>query len=122
WSTTANWSGGIVPSDSTSSATFGSAISGARTVTLDSARTVGAITVNNSNSYTIAGSNVLTLNSSTGTAQLLVSAGNHSITAPIAVSQNTAVMVTSSGSTLTLSGAMTFGTGTAFTKAGAGTV
>src|SRR5437016_4456280 len=75
WSTAGNWSGAI-PSGSGASASFGSVIQAARTVTLDSARTVSSISFNSTNGYTLSGS-ALTLAGAAPSVSVTV--GNHAI-------------------------------------------
>jgi hypothetical protein len=102
WSTAGSWSGSV-PNGTDAIATFGNAITAGRSITVDSAQTVGTLNFNSSSAYTIAGSSTLSLNVSTGQATINVSAGSHSISAPLAPLVNTSINITPSGSTLTLS-------------------
>jgi hypothetical protein len=90
-------------------------------VTVDVPITVGQLDFDNTNAYTVAGSNALTLNATTGDAQINVVRGSHTIGAPLILADNTLVTVTPAGSNLTLNGAVT-ATTTSLTKAGAGTL
>ena len=90
---------------------FAPGITTASTVTLDGNRTVGGATFTSTDAFTIAvgnaPTNTLTFDNGTvATANLVVAVGNDSITAPVAVTGNSvlAINVTSSGSTLTMSG------------------
>jgi hypothetical protein len=119
WSVIGNWSG-AVPSGTDSIATFGPAITAGRTITLDSAQTLGTINFNSSSTYTVAGTNTLSMNVSTGQASINVSAGSPVISAPLMLLVPTTITVTPVGSTLTLSALQT--SGVSLTTAGAGTV
>jgi hypothetical protein len=89
-------------------------------VTLDAARTVGALEFNSSASYTIAGPSTLTL-SATGGASINVLQGSHVIATPIALQSNLAASVVG-GATLTVSGNLTAASGLSLTKSGLGTM
>lgn len=85
WATAANWANGV-PNSSGANAIFGSAISQPRTVTLAAPATAGVLTFNNVNRYTIGGASTLTLNGTSNvTATILL--GNHTISAPVALSK-----------------------------------
>jgi sulfatase modifying factor 1 len=119
WSSAGNWSGSV-PNATDAVANFGSAITAARTITVDAPQTVGTITFSGTNPYTIAGSNLLSMNVSTGQASVNVSAGSPTISAPLAFLANATITVTPSASTLTLSNLQT--SSIALTTAGAGQV
>jgi fibronectin-binding autotransporter adhesin len=105
WSTAANWTSNAAPSGEGSQANFFGAIKQARTVTVDAAFTVGTMTFDSLHSYTIAGSNALTLNNG-GTALITVMSGAHTISAPVTLANHLQIS-TNSGTSLTLSGALT---------------
>ncbi len=111
-----------VPDAEDSPANFLSAITAARTVTVDGSYKAGSITFDNANRYTIAsggsGTN-LTLAKSTGSATIDVVSGSHTIAVPIVLDDNLAVTVTPAGSVLTISSDVT-ASGKTITKAGAG--
>ncbi len=86
WSNAGNWLNGI-PSGANVTAEFGPVITTARTVTLDSNRTVGALTFNNANSYSISGASTLTLNQTVGNAQASIVLGNHTVSTPVSLSK-----------------------------------
>jgi autotransporter-associated beta strand protein len=125
WSTAANWGNNTIPG-AANSVIFGSAITAARTITLDGNRTVTSILFNNPNAYTLApgsGTNAnssLTLDNGTATATLSDTSGNHSITAPLILNSPTVVTVSNLADTLTLSGGI-HGAGN-ITLTGLGTV
>jgi hypothetical protein len=121
WSLGSNWIGGTAPNGVDHTATFGAAILAPRIVTVDSPQTVGAMTFSNSNSYTIGGSSTLTLDVSSGQAQVQVVSGNHTIAAPLTLNKDTTFTVDNDSNVLTVSGNMN-ATGKTVTKAGIGIV
>src|SRR5436190_2459977 len=88
WSDTTRWTSGIIADGQDSIADFSTiAINGNRTVTLDSARTVGVLKATDldaataaNNSWTISGSNTLTLSTTTGTPTITVAVGIPNVT------------------------------------------
>jgi hypothetical protein len=120
WSTAGNWSGGV-PNSVGEQAVLGSVITQPRTITADIPVTVGQLDFANTNAYTIAGANALTLNATSGDAQINVTQGSHTIGAPLTLADNTVVTVTPAASNLTLSGAVS-GASASLIKAGAGTL
>jgi hypothetical protein len=87
------------------------------TVTVDSAHTVGAINFTSPISYTIGGSSALTMDVNSGQASINVTAGSHTISAPVALNDN--LTITSAASTgVALTGNLT-ATSRSITKAGA---
>jgi GH35 family endo-1,4-beta-xylanase len=106
WSTAGNWSTGGVASAAGQTAYIGSAVA-PRTVTVDSARTVGMLAFNSLNSYTLGGTGTITFagfNVAGGNvAAVHVTAGNHAIGAPVILSDDTTVTVGPVISTLTMS-------------------
>ncbi|RYD22415.1 MAG: hypothetical protein EOP88_08145, partial [Verrucomicrobiaceae bacterium] len=103
WSAAGNWVNGI-PNAIGVTAKFGTIITAPRAVNLDSARTVGAIQFNNTNSYSITGASLLTLNATTGNAGIEVLSGSHTIFAPLSLSDTLDISLASAANTLTLSG------------------
>jgi autotransporter-associated beta strand protein len=114
WTTAANWNG-VVPNTAGYNARFGTAGT-PTTVQVSGAKTVGAITFDNSaGSYTLSGgaSDIITLNAgSASTAALNVDSGSHFIAAPLVLQSDTAAtladqtMLTVSGN---ISGAKNLG-------------
>lgn len=124
WSTTGSWSGGTVADGAGFSANITGAITGNRTITLDTARTIGVLNVGDtdrSHSYTISGAQVLSFdngaspaainavatsnNDNVGVAISLTSTGN----ANFNIANNNAIATTSTARTLTISGAISSG-------------
>ena len=94
-------------------------------ITLTSPITAGVLRFTSSNNYTIGGASTLTLDQPTlptpntqTLAQVIVSAGNDTISAPVQLNKSTALSVPS-GSTLNLSGGVS-GTGIAMSLSGGG--
>ena len=112
WSGVINWSGGIIADGADSTATFSS--SATRTITLDSARTLGNLTLNTS-SYNLIGGNPLTLQTSSGIPTVAVNAGTTLIGSPLSSSQQ--ISFTGGGQVLltnqanNLSGGIIYGSG-----------
>lgn len=84
WSGAANWITGTVADGADNRATFSSTAT--RTVTLDTARTIGNLTFNTS-SYNLIGGNTLTLQNSTNIPTVTVNAGTTTIGVPLSSSQ-----------------------------------
>lgn len=105
WTTGANWSPSE-PNGAGDTATFGSAITAPRTVTLDANRTIGNISFNNANAYTIAptAAEVLTVGDGTADKTLQVVSGSHTIAAGLVLSATTVTADIAAGQKLTLSG------------------
>jgi hypothetical protein len=120
WSVTGNWTLGLPIADG-ATAVFGGAITAARTVTLDLPVTVGSIDFKNSASYTVAGVNTLTLDAASNNATINVATGNHVISAPVTLADNTVITVTPLLRSLSITGSLT-ANGVTLTKAGAGTL
>ena len=116
WSQAANWQSGIVADGANNTASFTTAgVTGTITVTLDSARTIGALVFgdpNNSFPWTLSGANTLTLsNSAAGGPTINVSEFTPSatISVPLAGTQG----LTKTGNlTLILTGTNTYSGGT----------
>ena len=120
WSLPANWAGGV-PNETGAQAVLGSIITSPRTAAVDTPITVGRLDFENTNAYTIAGSNILTLDATSGDAQINVGSGSHTISAPVTLADNTTVSVLSAASRLALAGELN-SSGQNVTKAGAGTL
>ena len=107
WAAAANWSAAAVPAAG-ASVTFGPTITTAATVTLDGNRSVARLTFNTAKSVTIAQGttlavNTLTLSDPAGAPAVTVTAGSHTIAAPLSLSAG-ATVTTATGTALTLSG------------------
>ena len=106
WSGSGSWINYGVPSGSGIQVVFDGAINAPRTITLDVSPTAGTLTFDNANSYTLSGSGRLTLSTTQGDAAIQVLSGTHSISANIMLSSSTDVIVSGTGSLLTLSGSL----------------
>lgn len=129
WSAAGNWSGGVPGANSGNAgdvATFASVTTtAARTVTLDTNETVGAIIMNQAQSFSITNAaNTLTLDNKGAGATLTVTAGTaNAIQTAISLNDNLTASI-SSGKSLTISGVVTNSSGTTktLTMNGAGTL
>jgi hypothetical protein len=123
---TSDWTNGV-PWTAGDTATFGGKLATSGSVTLDNNWTIGHIVFNNSTaSYTIAAgspSGTLTLDDTggAGTADIAVTAGGHSISAPISLAAGLAVNL-SSGTGLTLSNTVSGAGSMPVTVTGPGTL
>jgi fibronectin-binding autotransporter adhesin len=120
WTTASNWTPSE-PNGAGDTATFGSVITAPRTVTLNANRTIGNVVFDNANSYTLApaAAQTLTMGDGTGSRQLQVITGSHTISAPVALASNVGVDVVT-GQSLALTGSVSGG-GT-LTKTSGGTL
>jgi fibronectin-binding autotransporter adhesin len=125
WGTNANWTSGAYANGVSAQANFLGLINQARTVTVNNAYTIGSMTFNNANSYTIAtdgnAAHILTINNN-GLGVIGVTAGNHTISAPLKLVDNLEITPASSTG-LTISGGITESSaGRTVTLDGAGNV
>jgi hypothetical protein len=129
WSTAGNWwtnyyGSAPLPNAVGAQAIFGRVITAPRTVTLTSDKTVGALTFDSPQAYTLAGTGRLVLDSTApGGATINVTAGAHTVSAPLKLNVNTTLTVTpDAGNTskLTITGNLSASAGVTLTKAGAG--
>ena len=118
WHNAANWSPAVIPNGNDNTVDFTGAGSSITTVTMDSPATVREITLDGSSSYRLEGNRTLILDANTGSAQLTVTGGNHSWTAPVATDTSTTIDI-ASGAELTLEGSFAFLNQTV-TKSGSG--
>ncbi|HEY1686064.1 MAG TPA: dockerin type I repeat-containing protein [Tepidisphaeraceae bacterium] len=130
WGSAANWTSNVVPSATGADVTFGTN-SSIYNVTLSSPQTVGTLRFNGTNSYTIGGTATLTLaengggtNPITGAAgfspaSVQVTAGNHTISAPVMLASTTEFSAVS-GASISLSGPVTAASGIALIANGGG--
>lgn len=122
WANSTNWNG-TFPNATGATANFNVNLSAPATVTLDGAKTVGAITfLSGTNGYTIAqgSGGSLTLNNGLVNSAVLDGAGSHTISVPLVLATNTIVDTTALTDSMTLSGAIS-GTGK-LTKTGPGSL
>ncbi|HEX8524300.1 MAG TPA: PEP-CTERM sorting domain-containing protein [Tepidisphaeraceae bacterium] len=121
WSAGQKWSADV-PAGVGVGAQFLSAIQADRTVTVDSERTVGSLTFDNTHRYTLNGSGPIKMNVSAGNAAITVRSGSHTIVTPIVLEKTTQVKVSNASSRLTLAGDMSASAGAGLIKTGAGTL
>jgi hypothetical protein len=131
WTDTTSWKYGVtvngVPATGTppngvdAIADFRTIISAPVTINVNSARTVGTINFDNpAAGYTLSGSTI-TLDVSSGNAEINVASGNHTIAAPLTLNDATTFRVLPAASTLSIFGTLTCGSH-AITKEGDGTL
>jgi len=121
WNNASNWTNAIVPNAPGAVADFFGIITTAQTVYSNTPVTAGTVSFNNSNAYVIAGAGSLTLQASTGSAQISVLKGSHTIQLPVTFASNTTLSV-APGSTLNLTNAVTVDASAAITQTGGGAV
>ncbi len=102
-------------------AEFLSSITSNHTVFTDAADTVGTLTFDNANTYEITGTGSLTLQTTSGSAQVNVQEGSQEINLPTTLASNTVFNV-SSGATLTIGNPLTINSGVNLTQTGSGSV
>lgn len=113
WSDTTKWNGGIVADGAGSTASFVVDIDGGRTVTLDSARTIGGLVftdaTNATHDWTLSGTNTLTLD---GTSPVTISVTNRTATInTVLTTVDGDVVQKTSGGTLVLTAQNLFANG-----------
>jgi arabinogalactan endo-1,4-beta-galactosidase len=118
WYNASDWTGGV-PMFAGNVANFGSAITAPRTVTMNNAESVSTINFSSSISYTIVGPSTLTMSATSGQAAINVTAGSHTISAPMSLASDTNVTVTPAASSLIVTGALS-ASSRLLTKSGAG--
>lgn len=119
WGNAANWAVGL-PSGAGQIARFGTAITAARTVTLEGPRTVGAMRFQNAAaSYTIAGGSILTLDNGASSSRIDVLEGDHTIDVPLTIAGDAEI---NAAWTSTLQVSKPIAAGGRLTKFGSGTV
>lgn len=123
---TSNWSAGVAPNGVDAVAMLGYQDSGrsdpqpATTVTLSSNLTLGTLLFDNPNTYTVNGPGTLTLEASTGDAQIILSQGDHVVNASTTLASNTDMTV--AAGSLTFSSSISSASGTVLTTHGGGTL
>ena len=121
WGTAGNWTTGGVANSLGQTAYFGPT-TGAKTITVDGAKTIGMLALDGSTgSYTIGGSTITLqgFNSTGGhLAAIYVASGNHEIDSPLSMADNTTVTVAPAASSLALTNLQS--TTVSFSKAGIG--
>ena|GEM_PF-4717482 len=115
----ASWTNQTPPNAVGASATFGGVITAPRTVTMQTAVTLGSISFNNANKYTLSGSSALTLDASLGSVAIDVANGDHDLAVPVVLADNTITTV-AGGKTLSFTGGLTLAPNTSLTALGGG--
>jgi autotransporter-associated beta strand protein len=92
WTTPGNWSS-TIPNQAGATANFTTSLSNPSIVTLDGAKTVGALVFTSTNGYTIAqgSGGTLTLNNNSDPAAIAINDGLHTVSAPLNLVSNTEV-------------------------------
>ncbi len=121
WNTGGNWANSTVPNGVGAEADFFGVITSAATVSTAVPVTAGLLNFNNANSYTIGGAGSLTLQTSSGNAQVIVQAGTQKINVPLTVASSTVFNV-ASGTSLQILSPLTINAGQSVTQTGTGTV
>jgi T5SS/PEP-CTERM-associated repeat protein len=120
WTSVSNWTVGD-PNHAGATAVFGGKITAPRSVTTDEPITVGRIDFDNANAYTIDGDDTVTLNATSGAAQINVTSGSHTISAPLTLADDTVITVSPAAGNLSITGALS-ASAVKLTKVGAGTL
>jgi hypothetical protein len=122
WNSITNWTPTGVPNGVDVEADFGGISTSNHTVFTDSPVTVGELNFTNAtNLYEITGTGSLTLQTSTGTANVIVPSGTQEINLPTTLASNTLFNI-SSGATLVVGNPLTLNSGVNLTQTGGGTV
>jgi hypothetical protein len=89
WTDPNNWQVGSIPNDATHQVLFGSAITAARTVAVDTNKTVNTMSFANANTYAISGPATITFAGTSPTIE--ASSGSHQLQTKVKLDANTAV-------------------------------
>ncbi len=116
-----NWSAGQIPNAVGAEAVFGSVITAPRTVYADQAVTLGRLNFNNASRYQLTGNGTLTMDATTGSAAINLTAGSHKINLPLTLNDNTNANV-ATGTTLVIADPLTLANGSQLNISGGGTV
>jgi T5SS/PEP-CTERM-associated repeat protein len=120
WSSAANWTNDV-PSAAGAVAVFDDKITAPRAVTVDVPVTLGRIDFASTHSYTIGGSRPITLQANSIAEAINVTSGNHTVSVPVVLADDTSITVTPAASNLSITGTLS-ASGIDLTKAGAGTL
>ncbi len=121
WNEENNWLRGAAPNAAGAEADFFGAVSQSTTVYTDTPVTLGTLNFNNANTYQITGAGSLTLQASTGSAQIIVQAGTQEINLPMTIASNTTINV-STGAQLIIANPITIDSGMSIVQTGGGNV
>jgi hypothetical protein len=120
WNVATNWTNGV-PNGVGVEADLFTALTAAHTVYTDVPVTLGILNFNNNNTYVVTGAGSLTMQTTTGSATVIVQQGTQKINLPLTIASNTTLNV-SSGATLLISNPVTINAGDSLTATGPGTV
>jgi hypothetical protein len=120
WNVASNWTTGVPNAIGAEADLFG-AITANHNIYSDIPITVGTINFNSPFEYVIDGAGSMTLQTSSGSANLIVQQGTQKINLPLTIASNTSINV-ASGSTLQISDPVTINPGMAVNSIGTGTV
>jgi alpha-galactosidase len=121
WNAGSNWLRGAAPNGVGAEADFFGVITAAHTVYTDTPVTVGTLNFNNANTYQITGAGSLTLQATSGNAQIIVQAGTQEINLPTTIASNTTINV-STGAQLIIANPITIDSGAGIVQTGGGSV
>ncbi|MEO6434439.1 MAG: hypothetical protein ABIP55_01590, partial [Tepidisphaeraceae bacterium] len=120
WLSGSNWQANTVPGGVNATARFLFTATQPRTIDLPATATAGHVEFTNANAYTLSGVGTLSLQTSTGTADVTVGKGSHAINVPVTLNSSTVFAIPPAGSTLTVSNQITAAAGVVITKTGDG--
>jgi hypothetical protein len=121
WFGATNWAAGGAPNGVNAVANLGSAITVARTISVNGPVTLGTLNINNANRYTLSGTGSLAMGTSTGDAAINVAQGSHTIGVQLILNNTTNASVPT-GQKLTISGPVFALNGAFLNAVGTGTV
>jgi hypothetical protein len=120
WNTASNWSAGV-PNAAGAEARLTGAITSSKTIYTDTAVTLGALRIDNANTYVIAGSGTLIMDGGAASALVEVQTGTQKINLPLTIATNTDLSV-AAAATLKISDPVTINSGKSLTQSGTGAV
>ena len=121
WNAGSSWANGVIPNAAGAEADFFGAIGANQSVYSDVAVTAGTLNFNNPNTYAIDGVGSLTLQATSGSAQVIVQQGTQKINLPTTIASNTVFNV-ATGATLIIADPLTINAGMTLSQTGGGTV
>lgn len=121
WNTAGNWANIAVPNAVDAVANLTNVITSNQTIYTNTPVTVGTLNINSPNTYVLAGAGSLTMDVSTGSANIKVDAGSQKINLPLTLNDNTTATI-AAGATLTIADPLTLANGSTLTAAGTGTL
>jgi hypothetical protein len=127
WQVDTNWIADTIPNGTDDTANFDSAITANHTVFTDDAVTLGILNFDNTFTYVLAGTSSLTMQVSSGSAQVNVGSSGGSvqtqeINLPLSIASNTIFNVFTTGSELLIADPITINSGISVTTTGSGSV